>query len=92
MIWIIGQSLRSSIITSSLSPEALSYAELTAFSVYFTGMFFEVIGDLELYVFKSNPKNKGKLLTTGLRQYTRHPNYFGNALVFWAFYLCTVTN
>jgi len=73
-----------------MSPDPLSLAELAAFSVFFMGMFFEVIGDLELYVFKSNSKNSGKLLTTGLRQYTRHPNYFGNALIFWAFYLFSV--
>jgi len=71
-------------------------------------MFFEVIGDFELYIFKRNPKNKGpfinlrrnktrlmsfvigKLLTTGLRQFTRHPNYFGNATIFWAFYFCAL--
>ncbi|NNL79435.1 MAG: DUF1295 domain-containing protein, partial [Flavobacteriaceae bacterium] len=35
--------------------------------------------------FKANPSNKGKVLDSGLWKYTRHPNYFGDATVWWAF-------
>lgn len=51
------------------------------------GFFFEVMGDLQLARFKKNPENKGKLLTTGVWRYTRHPNYFGDAAQWWAFFL-----
>ena len=51
------------------------------------GFYFEVLGDHQLNLFKKNPDNKGKLLTTGLWKYTRHPNYFGEALMWWGIWI-----
>ncbi len=47
------------------------------------GIYFETVGDWQLVQFKKNPENKGKILDTGLWAYTRHPNYFGDACVWW---------
>lgn len=52
-------------------------------SLWLLGYAFEVIGDAQLKAFKSNPANKGKLMTRGLWRYTRHPNYFGEATLWW---------
>jgi steroid 5-alpha reductase family enzyme len=54
--------------------------------VFAIGYFFEVVGDKQLKEFKSNPENKGKLMDKGLWQYTRHPNYFGEAVIWWGIY------
>lgn len=51
--------------------------------IWLTGFFFEAVGDYQLGVFKRNPVNKGKLMTTGLWSLTRHPNYFGEATLWW---------
>ncbi len=51
--------------------------------VFGTGFLVEVIADYQLVDFKKNPENKGKLMTTGLWAASRHPNYFGEALVWW---------
>ncbi len=51
-----------------------------------TGFFFEAVGDYQLMRFKKNPDNKGKVLDTGVWRYTRHPNYFGDALLWWGFF------
>ena len=51
------------------------------------GILFETIGDLQLVAFKADPANNGKVLQTGLWRYTRHPNYFGDACVWWGLYL-----
>lgn len=51
------------------------------------GYVFEHAGDLELVAFKSNPQNKGQMLNRGLWSHTRHPNYFGNAMMWWGMYL-----
>lgn len=48
------------------------------------GFLFEFFADLQLDRFIKDPKNKGKLLTSGLWKYSRHPNYFGEALVWWS--------
>lgn len=52
-------------------------------AIWLVGFFFEVIGDWQLKQFLANPKNKGKLMTSGLWAYTRHPNYFGEATMWW---------
>ena len=43
--------------------------------------------------FRDNPENRGKLIKSGLWRYTRHPNYFGEAVLWWGIYLiaCSVT-
>lgn len=51
------------------------------------GFYFEVKSDHELRQFKANPQNKGKILTTGLYKYSRHPNYFGEATMWWGIYM-----
>ena len=51
--------------------------------VWAIGMFFETVGDLQLTRFRNDPDSKGKVLDTGLWRYTRHPNYFGDACVWW---------
>lgn len=51
------------------------------------GIAFESIGDAQLSAFKKDPKNKGRVLDSGLWRYTRHPNYFGDACVWWGLYL-----
>ncbi|MET1076321.1 MAG: DUF1295 domain-containing protein [Umezawaea sp.] len=47
------------------------------------GFFFETVGDAQLDAFKADPANKGKVMDRGLWRYTRHPNYFGDAAVWW---------
>jgi steroid 5-alpha reductase family enzyme len=51
------------------------------------GFLVESIGDLQLTYFKSDPSNRGKILTTGLWKYTRHPNYFGEAVLWWGYFV-----
>jgi len=51
------------------------------------GVAFETIGDWQLTRFRQNPANAGQVLDTGLWRYTRHPNYFGDACVWWGLWL-----
>ncbi len=51
--------------------------------IFLVGFGFEVIGDWQLRKFKNRKSNKGQLMTEGLWAYTRHPNYFGEALLWW---------
>ena len=60
--------------------------------VWAVGFVFEAVGDWQLTVFKRDPANKGKLLTTGLWRYTRHPNYFGDAAVWWGFGILAIAS
>lgn len=55
--------------------------------IWLIGFVFETVGDWQLSRFKADPGNKGKLMTTGLWRYTRHPNYFGDAAVWTGLYV-----
>ena len=55
--------------------------------VWLAGVSFEGIGDAQLAAFKKDPANKGQVMDRGLWRYTRHPNYFGDACVWWGLFL-----
>lgn len=50
------------------------------------GFFFEAVGDWQVTVFKRGGANKGKIITHGLWRYSRHPNYFGEATLWWGIF------
>ncbi len=52
-------------------------------AVWAVGLFFEVVGDAQLARFKADPASAGQVMDKGLWRYTRHPNYFGDACVWW---------
>lgn len=58
------------------------------------GFYFQAVADWQLAVFKSDPKNKGHIIQIGLWKYSRHPNYFGEILMWWSIFLITspITN
>ena len=55
------------------------------------GFFFEAYGDYQLKQFKKEPKNKGKLMTHGLWALTRHPNYFGDACMWFGIFFIALS-
>lgn len=54
-------------------------------ALFLIGFFTETIADWQMYRFKKNPANSGKLMTTGIWRYSRHPNYFGEIVLWWGF-------
>ena len=55
--------------------------------VWLMGFVLEAVADYQLKVFIKNPKNKGQVIQTGLWAYSRHPNYFGEAVLWWGIYI-----
>lgn len=72
----------------------LRYLDLVGVIVWIVGFIFESVGDAQLARFIKDPINKGKLIQSGLWQYTRHPNYFGEVTMWWGiwFIALSVTN
>jgi steroid 5-alpha reductase family enzyme len=68
-------------------PERLGPLAFAGAALAIVGIGFETVGDLQLTRFRSDPANAGKVLNTGLWRYTRHPNYFGDACVWWGIWL-----
>lgn len=58
--------------------------------IWVIGFYFETVGDIEMYLFKRNKNNKGKIMNQGLWKYTRHPNYFGEVTQWWGIWILTL--
>jgi steroid 5-alpha reductase family enzyme len=56
-------------------------------ALWIVGVCFEAVGDAQLERFRGDPVNKGKIMDRGLWRYSRHPNYFGDACVWWGIFL-----
>jgi steroid 5-alpha reductase family enzyme len=72
-------------ITDSGRP--LGIADLAALLVGLAGITFEWVADDQLRAFTTGPKRPGETLRTGLWRYSRHPNYLGEILIWWSFFL-----
>ncbi|WP_321322571.1 DUF1295 domain-containing protein [Labilibaculum sp.] len=68
----------------------LNFFDYLGILIWLIGFAFEAGGDFQLSRFKRDPKNKGKVLDTGFWKYTRHPNYFGDSAVWWAYALLSI--
>jgi len=55
------------------------------------GIAFEAIGDAQMARFKADPAHRGEVMDQGLWRYTRHPNYFGEACVWWGLALMALS-
>jgi len=67
--------------------DGLSAAVVPGLLVFAVGLLFEALGDHQLRRFKADPHNRGAVMDRGLWRYTRHPNYFGDACVWWGLWL-----
>lgn len=56
-------------------------------ALWTVGLFFETVGDLQLTRFRTDPRNRGQVMDRGLWRWTRHPNYFGDACIWWGVWL-----
>jgi len=85
MLWIV--SLPIQLGQFEAEPLALGPLAWIGSVLAVIGILFESIGDHQMAKFKSDPANHGQVMDRGLWRYTRHPNYFGDACVFWGLYL-----
>jgi steroid 5-alpha reductase family enzyme len=89
IMWIVSAPLLQAQFHGS--PDAPSILDILGIIVWGVGFFFEAVGDWQLTRFKGDPANKGKVMNTGLWRYTRHPNYFGDAMAWWGFFLLALS-
>jgi steroid 5-alpha reductase family enzyme len=59
-------------------------------AIWALGFFIEGIADHEMFFFKESPAHKGRVMDKGLWKYSRHPNYFGEMLVWWGIFFIAV--
>ena len=85
ILWLVSLPLYQALRADR--PERLTLLDGLGLLMFAAGLFFEATGDRQLSRFRSDPANRGTVLDRGLWRYTRHPNYFGDALVWWGFFL-----
>ncbi|MCJ7453474.1 MAG: DUF1295 domain-containing protein [Steroidobacteraceae bacterium] len=82
LIWVVSLPLQQAILRGG----PLGILDALATAVFVAGLYFETVGDWQLVRFKAQPANRGRVMDQGLWRYTRHPNYFGDFLVWWGLY------
>ena len=65
----------------------LGFFNYLGLALWGVGIVYETVADVQLVNFRSNPINQNAVLNSGLWRYSRHPNYFGDALQWWAFFV-----
>ncbi|MEV6247482.1 DUF1295 domain-containing protein [Streptomyces sp. NPDC051742] len=87
LVWLISLPVQ----VASYSTEPLGRLDALGLAVWMAGLCFEAVGDHQLARFKGDPANRGRIMDRGLWAWTRHPNYFGDSLVWWGLFLLAST-
>lgn len=84
LLWAVSLVIQAAAFVTD--PSRLTWLDALGVLIWSAGFVFETVADKQLARFRSDPNNKGKVMDQGLWAYSRHPNYFGEALVWWGFY------
>lgn len=88
LAWFV--SLPLQVVAVGATPAGLTVADVAGVTLWVVGFGFEAFGDAQLAAFKRDPASAGTVMDRGLWRYTRHPNYFGDATLWWGFGLIGV--
>lgn len=80
--WGVGWPVHAAMASPAPFPAA---TDLLGIILVLSGLLCETVADWQLTAFRADPANRGRVLDTGLWRYSRHPNYFGDAVVWWGF-------
>jgi len=96
ILWVVAMPLlaaaRGATPGSADSSALLDAVFAAGLIVWTIGFAFESIGDAQLARHRADPARSGAVLDTGLWAYTRHPNYFGDSVVWWGIWLMSVAS
>ncbi|MCB2301001.1 DUF1295 domain-containing protein [Clostridium tagluense] len=80
------------IMNNATDTGSLGLLEIIGVVIWIVGFAFEALGDKQLKDFISDKKNKGHIMKWGLWKYTRHPNYFGEATMWWGIFIISLSS
>jgi steroid 5-alpha reductase family enzyme len=87
-LWAISLALQWG--QMSPKPSELIWLDYAGLGLWAIGFFFEAVGDWQLARFKADPAQAGRVMDQGLWAYSRHPNYFGETLIWWGIFVITL--
>ncbi|KAJ8903617.1 hypothetical protein NDN08_004719 [Rhodosorus marinus] len=86
-LWNFIVSLTVISVNSVDTNPAIGAADIIGWIMWSIGFFFEAVGDVQKTLFKVKPEGKGTWCNAGLWTYTRHPNYFGEFMMWWGLFV-----
>jgi steroid 5-alpha reductase family enzyme len=89
VLWIVSSPLL--LAWHDSGNPGLTLLDVIGVGLWVFGFVFESVADLQLALFKRNPANTGKIMSSGLWSLSRHPNYFGEAVLWWGIGLVAVS-
>lgn len=89
-LWVIALALQAG--QAAGQPGRIGLGDMAGIMVWTIGFVFETVSDRQLARFKADPANRNKVLNTGLWRFSRHPNYFGESLIWWGIFLIALSN
>jgi steroid 5-alpha reductase family enzyme len=89
LIWVV--TLPVQVTQLAAEPAHLGFLDLAGGLVWLVGFAWESVADLQLARFLSDPANRGKVMDRGLWAFSRHPNYFGEVVLWWGAYLVALS-
>ena len=81
-LWVTFTMAAALVAITTTTRKELDLFAIVGFLVWVFGFAIEVVADSQKSRFSANPDNKGKFIQTGLWSRSRHPNYFGE-IVLW---------
>jgi len=84
-IWIV--LIPAILFLSQITDPKFYTISIVSIPIFLLALSIETIADWQKFIFKLDPKNKGKWIDTGIWHYSRHPNYFGEILVWWSLFI-----
>lgn len=85
LLWLISLPVQAAQLAAE--PARFTWLDVAGAVLWAAGLGIETIADGQLLAFKRDARNAGRVLTTGLWRYSRHPNYFGEAVLWWGLWL-----
>ena len=80
-LWVLLTIACALAIITSLERKSLEWLGVVGIAVWIVGFAIEVIADRQKSAFKRDPANEGRFITSGLWAWSRHPNYFGEIML-----------
>lgn len=77
-------------VNSSTTP-GITALDIAGFFVWLLGLLCESVADYQLARFLKNPASKGRIMMQGIWRYSRHPNYFGEVLIWWGMFIVALS-
>jgi steroid 5-alpha reductase family enzyme len=86
LLWLISWPVQAAVA----APGAPAPLDMMGWSLTLCGIIIEAFADRQLKTFRAQPHHQDRVLDTGLWRWTRHPNYFGDFLIWWGFFVAGI--